>query len=129
MAKILIVEDATDVAKALALRVTSRGHTPILAADAAAGTALAKAERPDLVLLDIAMPPDQEWGIARAGGIAVAHRLRADADTQTIPIIFLTAGGDDTIRQTALAMGPAGFFEKPYSADLLFQAVDNALNH
>lgn len=129
MAKILIVEDAADVAKALALRARSRGHTPILAADAATGAAMAREERPDVVLLDIAMPPGKDWGVARAGGITVAHRLRAEPDTEKIPIIFLTATGDDTIRQKAMDMRPAGYFEKPYSADQLFQAVEKAISH
>jgi len=127
MAKILIVEDTKDVARALAMRMRSQGHTPLLAYDATEGTKMARAERPDLVLLDIAMPPGKNWGSARAGGLAVAHRLRKDDLTTHIPVIFLTASRDENVRAKAMDFAPVAFLEKPYNPDSLLAEVDNAL--
>jgi len=127
MAKILIVEDTRDVAKALAMRIASQGHTPLVAYDASEGSEMARTEAPDLVLLDITMPPGKNWATARAGGLAVAHRLRQDSQTTHIPVIFLTASRDENVREKAMTFGPAAFLEKPYSADALITEVDNAL--
>jgi len=127
MAKILIVEDTKDVAKALAMRMRSKGHTALLAYDASEGTAMARAEQPDLVLLDIAMPPSPKWGVVRAGGLAMADRLRKDEQTTAIPVIFLTASRDDRVRARAMDFGPIAFLEKPYNPDTLFSEVNTAL--
>lgn len=127
MAKILIVEDTADVARALAIRVAACGHTAIVAGDAASGTAMAMAEQPDLVLLDIGMPAGEGWGMARAGGLAVADRLRKNRQTTHTPVIFLTANSDGKVRERAMDFHPAAFLEKPYSADVLMHEVANAL--
>jgi two-component system phosphate regulon response regulator PhoB len=127
MAKILIVEDTKDVAKALAMRMRSKGHTALVAHNASEGTAMAISEHPDLVLLDIAMPPSEKWGVVRAGGLAMASRLRQDDQTTAIPVIFLTASRDDKVRAKAMDFAPAAFLEKPYNPDTLFNEVNSAL--
>jgi len=80
--KILIVDDEVDMLSLLYTRLSSAGYSVIKAADGKEGLALAKKERPDMIILDIMMP-----GL---GGGEVAEILKSESDTKQIPIIFLT---------------------------------------
>jgi two-component system cell cycle response regulator DivK len=105
MGKVLVVEDnQANMALAVFL-LQSAGHTVLSATDAEAGLTLARAEFPDLILMDIQLP-----GI---DGLAATALLKRDAATRAIPVIALTAlamkGDEERIR----AAGCDGYIAKP----------------
>jgi two-component system cell cycle response regulator DivK len=107
VAKVLVVEDnAANLALATFL-LQSAGHTVLSARDAEAGLTLARAQQPNLILMDIQLP-----GI---DGLAATRLLKSDDLTRTIPVIALTAlamkGDEERIR----AAGCDGYIAKPLS--------------
>jgi DNA-binding response OmpR family regulator len=116
--KILIVEDDRNIATALAVRLKSYGYEVAVAPDAMSGVNSSLKLRPDLILLDIAMPADS--------GFSVAERLLRLLPTMT-PFIFLTASKQPGLREKAKELGAAGFFEKPYKAEEVLVAIRGAL--
>jgi DNA-binding response OmpR family regulator len=119
MKEILIVEDDRSVATGLEIRLKSYGYEVAIASDATTGVNSALKLRPDLVLLDISMPG--------GGGFSVAERLQRILPTMT-PFIFLTASKQPDLREKAIELGAAGFFEKPYDAGELLAAIKRALS-
>src|SRR5438270_5994298 len=118
MKKILVVDDDTKIARALAIRLEAAGYEPLTAITGLQAVDLALHQKPDLIIMDIWMPV----GI----GFSVAQRLRT-LGLGTIPIIFMTASKLRGLRHAATKLGAAGFFEKPYGPELLLHAVSQAL--
>jgi DNA-binding response OmpR family regulator len=119
MKKILIVEDDKKIVTALFVRLKAAGYETFAAYDAALAMSKAVAYQPDLVLLDISMPG--------GNGFTVAERLQHSVVTSGVPFIFLTASKQPDLRKKAMALGAAGFFEKPYDAEELLVAIQKAL--
>ena len=119
MKKILIMEDDTKIAAALAIRFSAAGYDVLTASDGLEGMHMALKDRPDLLLMDIWMPV----GL----GFSVANRLK-DMGLGEIPIIFITASKLKGLREAAQRSGAVGFFEKPYDPEKLLAAVSQALN-
>jgi two-component system phosphate regulon response regulator PhoB len=114
--RILIVEDEADLAATLAYNLKREGFVPTVAHDGA--QALAKAlsgEPPQLVLLDL-MLPDMP-------GTEVCRRLRAAAETRSVPIIILTARGDEIDRVVGFEVGADDYVTKPFSVRELLLRV------
>ena len=107
MAKVLVVEDNPANMTLATFLLESAGHTALRAVDAEAGIALAGAELPDLILMDIQLP-----GI---DGITALKQLRADPKTKAIRVIAITASAMTHNRQTMLAEGFDGYQTKPIS--------------
>jgi two-component system cell cycle response regulator DivK len=105
MANILLVEDNAANMKLATFLLESAGHVVLPARDAEVGLALARQERPDLILMDIQLPG--------MDGLAATAQLKADEVTRGIPIIALTAlamkGDEERIR----AAGCDGYVAKP----------------
>ena len=105
MAKILIVEDNPANMTLAVFLLKSAGYTVITATDAEAGVGVARAEQPDLVLMDIQLPG--------MDGLQATGLLKADPTTRAIPVIALTAlamkGDEERIR----AAGCDGYIAKP----------------
>lgn len=120
MQKILIVEDDKKTVAALTVRLKAAGYETVAAFDAVMAGSVAAKERPDLVLLDISLPAGD--------GLLVAERLRKLPVPVDVPMIFLTASHKPGLREQAMALGAAGFFEKPYEADELLDAIKKALD-
>ena len=116
--KILIVEDDRRIAMALALRLQNAGHEVIQAFDAMSGVETAIQHQPDLILMDINLPG--------GSGLIAAQRIRSVV-SKLMPIIFLTASQQPELRQKALALGAAGFLQKPYDPRELLSTIQNAL--
>jgi len=116
--KLLIVEDDLKIALALAIRFKSAGYQVMTAHDAMMGVSAAVKDPPDLVILDISMPA--------GNGFDVAERIQALMPNHTA-IIFLTASKDPGLREKAVEIGAAGFFEKPYDAEKLLAAIKRSL--
>jgi DNA-binding response OmpR family regulator len=116
--KILIVEDDRRIAMALALRLQNAGQEVVQAFDAMSGVEAAITHQPDLILMDISLPG--------GSGLVVAQRIQSVIPKPT-PIIFLTASQQPGLRQKALALGAAGFLEKPYNPEDLLAKIQGAL--
>src|SRR6516162_8527480 len=95
------------------------GHELMSATDGAAGIAMAAAERPDLILMDLNLPEIDGWEAAR--------RLKADPMTRHIPIIALSAHAMAGDREKALATGCDDFDTKPVEFDRLLAKIERAL--
>ena len=120
MRTLLYIEDNDDNLYMLQLRFDVLGGYEIISAtDGAAGLAMAVAERPDLILMDLNLPEVDGWEAAR--------RLKADPLTRDIPIIALSAHAMAGDREKALATGCDDFDTKPVEFDRLLAKIEQAL--
>jgi len=113
--KILVVDDEPDIVRALALRLKVAGYDVVAATDGAGALMTALTEQPDLVLLDIGLP--------HGDGHFVASRLRSNARTAHIPILFLSARNAPEDLGSARSSGAVGFITKPYDPEELLRRV------
>lgn len=121
MAKILVVEDNPGNMKLAVLLLEKAGHTVVSATDAEAGLALARAEQPNLILMDIQLPG--------MDGLKAATHLKRDDATRAIPVIALTAlamkGDEERIR----AAGCDGYIAKPMGYRNFLATITSHLPH
>ena len=118
--KLLYIEDNEDNLYMLTLWFDALGGYEIVSApDGAAGIAMAAAEPPDLILMDLNLPEIDGWEATR--------RLKADPATRDIPIIALTAHAMAGDREKALATGCDDFDSKPIEFDRLLAKIEQAL--
>ena len=104
---ILIVEDEAPQAEMLSYNLEKSGFRTIIAQDGEEGLALAREQIPDLAILD--------WMLPGLSGIDLCHRLREGAATTNIPIILLTARGEENDRVQGLDSGADDYVVKPFS--------------
>jgi len=104
---ILIVEDEAPQAEMLSYNLEKAGFRTIIAQDGEEGLALAQEQIPDLAILD--------WMLPGLSGIDLCHRLRDGAATKNIPIILLTARGEENDRVQGLDSGADDYVVKPFS--------------
>lgn len=119
MAKILLVEDHEEIWDFLSRRLKRRGHEVALAHDGEQAVARTRAERPDVVLLDMNLPVMDGWTAART--------LKSDAATAAIPIIALTAHAMAGDREKALESGCDDYHPKPVDFSKLLSQIDAVL--
>ena len=118
--KLLYIEDNEDNLYMLTLWFDVLGDYEIVsAADGAAGIAMAAAELPDLILMDLNLPEIDGWEATR--------RLKADPATRDIPIIALTAHAMAGDREKAIATGCDDFETKPVEFDRLLAKIERVL--
>ena len=118
-AKILIVDDDQDIRRLLGIRLKSRGYEPFFAGDAISAVNQARAERPDLILLDLMLPAGD--------GYLVMERLKAMPALEGIPVIVVSAR-DPLVEEERLAAARAdSFFRKPFDYEELMIAIARAL--
>ena len=106
-AKILIVEDEPAIQELLAFNVMQAGFRALRAEDADSTWQQIRKNMPDLILLD--------WMLPGIEGITLARQLRADAHTKDIPIIMLTARGEERDKVLGLESGADDYITKPFS--------------
>lgn len=106
-ANILLVEDEPAIQELIAANLTRSGHHVVRASDAETALRLLRDALPDLVLLD--------WMLPGLPGIELARRLRADERTRAIPIIMLTARGEEQDKVLGLEIGADDYITKPFS--------------
>jgi DNA-binding response OmpR family regulator len=119
MKKILIVEDDIRIASALEIRLNKHGYTTVVAHDAIQATHSAVTDRPDLILLDIALPG--------GNGFELAAKFKQTPGIRRVPFIFMTASKDPRLRAKAMDLYAAGLLEKPYDGEELISLVRFAL--
>ncbi|MGG6296241.1 response regulator [Leptolyngbya sp. AN02str] len=105
MPKILLVEDNEMNRDMLSRRLIRRGIEVVVAIDGAQGVALARTEQPDLILMDMSLPVLDGWSATR--------QLKADAHTQSIPVIALTAHAMAGDQQKCIEAGCDEYDTKP----------------
>lgn len=119
MPKILLVEDNAENRDALSRRLQRRGYDVVIATDGRQGVAMAHAERPDLILLDIGLPEMDGWEVARA--------LEDAEATRGIPVIALTAHAMAGDRQKAMEVGCDEYHTKPVQFPRLLAQIEALL--
>ena len=120
MSKILLVEDNDLNRDMLSRRLIRKGFAVAMALDGGEGLAMAVSESPDLILLDMSLPVINGWDVAR--------KLKADAMTNHIPIIALTAHAMDGDREKALAAGCNEYETKPIEFKQLLGKMNSFLD-
>jgi two-component system phosphate regulon response regulator PhoB len=113
--RILIVEDDDAQVEMLRYNFDREGFDVVTALDGEEAMLCVEEQQPDLVLLD--------WMLPRLSGIALCQRLRARAETRTIPIIMLTARGEESDRIRGLDNGADDYVVKPFSPSELIARV------
>lgn len=116
--KVLIVDDTPQNLRVLDAVLAPRGYTVIVAASGAEALAKVAEERPDIVLLDVVMPG--------MDGYEVCRRLRADPATSFLPVVMVTASGDEE-KSRALDVGADDFIPKPFNQPELLARVRSLL--
>lgn len=117
---VLIADDEPHVLLLVVMTLRKEGYRILEAQDGAEALALARAERPDIVILDASMP--------ELSGFQVCEALRADASLDPQPyVLMLTAAGRDDDRRRAGAVGVDAFRTKPFSPSALRQQVRDAV--
>jgi CheY-like chemotaxis protein len=119
MARILVVEDNEMNRDMLTRRLERRGYQVLNAVDGEEGVEIARAERPDLVLMDMSLPVLDGWEATR--------QLKALPETQAIPVIALTAHAMSDDRDKALAAGCDDYDTKPVELPRLLAKIEALL--
>ena len=104
---ILVVEDEDALSTLLSYNLEKEGYKVAVAADGEEGLMLVDERQPDLVVLD--------WMLPKVSGIEVCRRLRSRAETRNLPIIMLTARGEESDRIRGLDTGADDYITKPFS--------------
>jgi two-component system OmpR family response regulator len=117
--RILVVDDEAAIRLVCRLNLRSAGFDTLEASDGAEAIALARAERPDLILLDIMLPEVDGW--------RVAEELAAMDETREIPVLFLSARSDAADQLRGYERGGVGYITKPFDPQELADTVRNVL--
>ncbi len=119
MAKILIIEDDPNLRRGMNLRLRAHGYETALAEDGVSAVVVARAERPDLALVDIGLPGGD--------GFSVMRRLQSLASTAGMPMIVITGRDPLTAWPNAEALGAMTLLQKPVDTAKLFATIAEAL--
>jgi two-component system alkaline phosphatase synthesis response regulator PhoP len=113
--KILIVDDDRDIRIGLSARLRKSGYQTVFAEDGVGAIAVARREKPELILLDI--------GIPAGDGFVVLDRLRDNPELMHVPVIVLTARDPARSEKKSLELGAVAFFQKPADNEKLLEAI------
>jgi two-component system phosphate regulon response regulator PhoB len=113
--RILIVEDEPDIAELIAVNLRHNGFTPVWAEDGAGAQLEIDAVLPDAILLD--------WMLPGQSGLALARRWRSDPRTKAIPLLMITARGDEPDKVAGLDAGADDYITKPFSTQELLARI------
>lgn len=119
MTRVLIIDDEAPIRLLCRVNLEAEGMEVLEAGDGTSGLELARAERPDVVLLDVMMPGLDGW--------AVAEELLDNGRTEGIPIIFLTARAEFRDRARGLDIGGVDYITKPFNPVVLAPLVRGLL--
>lgn len=112
---VLVADDNADIRDLLATRLGTRGFDVTTAADGQAALEIALTEHPDLALLDWVMPVIQ--------GHELCVKLKTDPRTADIPVVMLTARGEESDRLLGLDLGADAYLVKPFDIDELVGTI------
>ncbi len=115
MTKILIAEDERDIRDLITFTLRFAGYDVVAAANGEEAYERAMQEKPDLVLMDVRMP--------RMTGYEACKRMKAEETTKHIPVVFLSAKGQESEVNQGLDAGAVEYILKPFSPDQLTDRV------
>lgn len=117
--KILVVEDDRSIADVLDYNLNNAGYETILSTDGQDALNQARLKLPDLVVLDLMLPV--------LDGLEVCKHLRASSETRNIPIVMLTAKGEETDELVGFSVGADDYVVKPFSVKILLERIKSLL--
>jgi DNA-binding response OmpR family regulator len=120
MTKILVAEDERDIRELIAFTLRYAGYEVSTAANGEVALAMARQEIPDLIIMDVRMP--------RMTGYDACREIKAGASTQHIPVVFLSAKGQEAEIQSGLDVGAQEYILKPFSPEQLTEVVREILS-
>ncbi len=118
-ARVLVIDDSPTIVRVVQLVLTKAGFEVTTATDGEAGLAAARAAPPALILLDFVMP--------RLNGYQVCRELAADPDLRDIPVVLLSAKGDQVGERFVKVMGIVDYITKPFAPEALTAVVQHAI--
>ena len=113
--KILIVEDETDIAQLVKLYLEKDGFRTSIATTGSEGLAMIKANRPDMVILDLMLP--------EMDGLEICKKIRTAPDTALLPVLMLTAKAEESDTIIGLELGADDYVTKPFTPKVLVTRV------
>ena len=113
--RILLVDDEPNIVKIISRRLIAEGYEVFVAMDGMAALEKARAENPDLIILDVMLP--------KLNGYEVCRQLKQDTRYKKIPIIMLTALAQESDEEFVLEMGTDAYIRKPFKAQQLLQKI------
>jgi len=119
MAKILIAEDERDIRDLVAFTLRFAGHEVFAASNGEEAVEMAPKVNPDLILMDVRMP--------RMTGYEACKAMKADPDLKDIPVVFLSAKGQESEKQLGLEAGAEDYLLKPFAPDQLTMHIKTIL--
>jgi DNA-binding response OmpR family regulator len=119
MTKILIAEDERDIRDLITFTLRFAGYEVVAASNGEEAVTLALQEVPDLIISDVRMP--------RMNGYEACEKIKAEEKTKHIPVIFLSAKGQETEIQTGMDVGAQEYLLKPFAPDQLTSRIQAVL--
>jgi len=120
VAKILVAEDERDIRDLVEFTLQFAGHEVVTASNGAIAVELASQVMPDLILMDVRMP--------KMTGYEACRALKEIEKVSTIPVVFLSAKGQDTEIDQGLDAGAYEYILKPFAPDQLTRRIDEILS-
>jgi twitching motility two-component system response regulator PilH len=117
--RVLVIDDSATIVAVLGKMLRQNGYDVLKAGDAESGLEIARAERPDLIFLDIVLPG--------MNGFAALRLLRREASTQQIPVIMISGNMQATEQFYAQRIGADDFMKKPFGRDEVFTRVQRLI--
>src|SRR5439155_11211892 len=117
---ILVIDDSPTILKVVQLVLSKAGYNIVTASDGEQGVASARHERPDLILLDFVMP--------KMNGYQVCRALSADAKLREIPVVLMSAKGDQVGERFVKVLGIVDYITKPFSPEAIAAVVTHSLD-
>jgi DNA-binding response OmpR family regulator len=119
MAHILVAEDERDIRELINYTLMFAGHTVTLAANGVEAVEKATSVKPDLIMMDVRMP--------KMTGYEACRTIKAIDELKAVPVVFLSAKGQDDEVQTGLEVGAFAYILKPFAPDELARRVNEIL--
>lgn len=119
MARILIVDDSPSQLMGMKRIVEKLGHEALTAEDGAAGVEAAKAQKPDLILMDVVMP--------NLNGFQATRAISKEATTAHIPIVLVTTKDQETDKVWGMRQGAKAYITKPFNENQLIDVINSLL--
>ena len=119
MARILIVDDSPSQLLGMKRIVEKLGHEAVTAEDGAAGVEAAKANMPDLILMDVVMP--------NLNGFQATRAISKEATTAQIPVVLVTTKDQETDKVWGMRQGAKAYITKPFTETQLVEVINSLL--
>lgn len=117
--RIVMIEDEEDIAALIKMQAEISGYKIQVAGDGIEGYSLVEKEKPDLVLLDVMLPGEN--------GLDICRKIKANPETKSIPVIILSAKGEEIDVVLGLELGADDYVPKPFSPKVLFSRIKAVL--